>query len=96
VSTPPAFGSYRVLHQIGSGVLGPVFRCYGTGQPSDSLSGSDDRLFAIKAIKVDLVPEDAGRLAEALRSLSDRPDIDAAIVTPIDAGVEGTVPFLVY
>jgi serine/threonine protein kinase len=95
VTAPSAFGSYRVLHQIGSGVLGPVFRCYGTAGPDRATAG-EDTLFAVKALKVDLVPEDAARLADTLRTLADRPDIDPAIVTPVDAGVEGTTPYLVY
>ncbi|MBP8273879.1 MAG: hypothetical protein KAY59_05575, partial [Acidobacteria bacterium] len=55
---PPAFGPYRVLHQIGSGVLGPVFRTY---------DPQADRLVAVKAFRLDLLPEDVARLADGLR-----------------------------
>ncbi|MGE3509096.1 MAG: hypothetical protein AB7N65_09470, partial [Vicinamibacterales bacterium] len=36
---PDAFGPFRVLHQIGAGALGPVFRAYDPEQ---------DRLVAVK------------------------------------------------
>jgi hypothetical protein len=85
-STPPsAFGSYRVLHQIGSGVLGPVFRTY---EPQV------DRLVAVKAFKLDLVPEDVARLADALRKLAANPTTHPGIVRVLDAGLEGTSPFV--
>ena len=85
-STPPsAFGSYRVLHQIGSGVLGPVFRTY---EPQV------DRLVAVKAFKLDLVPEDVARLADALRRLAAHPTTHPGIVRVLDAGLEGTSPFV--
>ena len=57
---PPAFGPYRVLHQIGSGVLGPVFRTY---------DPQADRLVAVKVFRLDLIPEDVARLTEGLRRL---------------------------
>lgn len=57
---PPAFGPFRVLHQIGSGVLGPVFRTY---------DPQADTLVAVKVFRLDLVPEDVVRLADALRRL---------------------------
>jgi serine/threonine protein kinase len=85
-STPPsAFGSYRVLHQIGSGVLGPVFRTY---EPQR------DRLVAVKAFKLDLVPEDVARLADALRRLVASPTTHPGIVRVLDAGLEGTSAFV--
>src|SRR6476659_5238826 len=39
---PPAFGPFRVLHQIGVGALGPVFRTY---EPTR------DRLVAVKVFR---------------------------------------------
>ena len=60
-SAPSAFGPFRVLHQIGTGALGPVFRTYDPQR---------DRLIAVKAFKLDLVPEDVARLAESLRRLA--------------------------
>lgn len=50
-----------MLHQIGSGVLGPVFRTY------DSQA---DKLVAVKVFRLDLVPEDVARLADGLRRLT--------------------------
>ena len=85
VSPPSAFSSYRVLHQIGSGVLGPVFRSHdATGQ----------RLVAIKALKLDLVPEDAARLAGALRAMGARGTGVPGLVTMIDCGTERGTAFL--
>jgi eukaryotic-like serine/threonine-protein kinase len=74
-----------VLHQIGSGVLGPVFRTY---EPQR------DRLVAVKAFKLDLVPEDVARLADALRRLVASPTTYPGIVRVLDAGLEGTSAFV--
>lgn len=77
--TPPsAFGPYRVLHQIGSGVLGPVFRTY---------DPQSDRLVAIKAFRLELLPEDIARLADGLRRL-------VGTNGHIAAGLEGTMAYL--
>jgi len=85
VSPPASFGTYRVLHQIGSGVLGPVFRAYDSQQ---------DRLVAIKTIRLDLVPEDAARLADRLRALTQTKVAHPAIVAAVDAGLNGSTPFV--
>jgi PEGA domain/Protein kinase domain len=74
-----------VLHQIGSGVLGPVFRTYDPQR---------DHLVAVKAFRLDLVPEDVARLAEALRHLVASGPAHETIVPLLDAGIEGTVAFL--
>lgn len=77
--TPPsAFGPYRVLHQIGSGVLGPVFRTY---------DPQSDRLVAVKAFRLDLLPEDVARLADGLRRL-------VGTAGHVAAGLEGTTAYL--
>src|SRR2546427_9211091 len=47
-ATPGAFGPFRVLHQIGAGALGPVFRAY---EPDR------DRLVAVKVFRLGLPPE---------------------------------------
>jgi serine/threonine protein kinase len=83
---PSAFGHYRVLHQIGSGVLGPVFRGFDPQR---------DRIVAIKAFKLDLLPEDVARLAASLRRLAAAGFTHPQLVNLIDAGLEGTTPFLV-
>ena len=85
VSPPSAFSSYRVLHQIGSGVLGPVFRAH---------DATGERLVAIKALKLDLVPEDAARLAEALRAIASRAAGVPGLVTTVDCGTERGTAFL--
>jgi serine/threonine-protein kinase len=86
-TAPPAFGPYRVLHQIGSGALGPVFRAIDAGR---------DRLVAIKAFRLDIVPESAARLADQLRQLAGDPPTSDRIVPVCDAGLEGMTPFLAY
>jgi hypothetical protein len=85
VHPPSAFGTFRVLHQIGSGVLGPVFRSYDSHR---------ERLAAIKAFKLDLLPEQLPEFGEALRAMVAQPVDDPGIVRAIDSGVEGATPFL--
>ena len=84
-TAPSAFGTYRVLHQIGSGVLGPVFRTYDPQR---------DRLVAVKAFRLDVVPEQIARLADALRRLVTSSVDHPGIVPAIDAGLEGTTAYL--
>jgi serine/threonine-protein kinase len=81
-----AFGTYRVLHQTGSGVLGPVFRAFDTKR---------DRLVAVKAFTLDLLPEKVARLADALRRLASAPPVHPAVVSFIEVGLEGMTPFAV-
>src|SRR5215218_6025097 len=78
-STPAAFGPFRVLHQVGAGTTGLVFRAH------DPIEG---RLVAIKAFRLDLTPERAAELAEALQALSARGLSHPSIAAPIGAGVE--------
>jgi hypothetical protein len=87
MNAPPAFGPYRVFHQTGNGVLGPVFRAFDLGR---------DRLVAVKAFTLDVSPERIVSLADALRDLAARPvPAGSSIVPVLDAGVEGTMPFVV-
>lgn len=81
---PPAFGPFRVLHQIGIGALGPVFRTY---EPTR------DRLVAVKAFRLDITPEQSHALADELAKASDAGLFHPSIVEPIAAGVEGTVAY---
>jgi serine/threonine-protein kinase len=53
-----------------------------------------DRLVAVKAFKLDVTPEQARALADELERFRDGQLQHPAIVTPIGAGVEGTVAFL--
>jgi protein kinase-like protein/PEGA domain-containing protein len=73
-----------VLHQIGIGTLGPVFRTY---EPSR------DRLVAVKVFRLDIVPEQAQALAAALSRAAHASLFHPSIVEPIDAGVEGTLAY---
>ena len=83
-SPPPAFGPFRVLHQIGIGALGPVFRTY---EPTR------DRLVAVKVFRLDIVPEQAQSLADELSRATEAGLFHPSIVEPIAAGVEGTVAY---
>src|SRR5947208_16969032 len=57
---PDAFGPFRVLHQVGAGTLGPVFRAYDSDR---------DRLVAIKLFALDLAPDHVHRLVGELETL---------------------------
>src|SRR3954466_10321789 len=83
-SPPPAFGPFRVLHQIGVGALGPVFRTY---EPER------DRLVAVKAFRLDIKPEQARALADELSPAAAAGLFHPSIVEPIAAGVEGTLAY---
>ena len=85
-TAPSAFGTYRVLHQIGSGVLGPVFRTF---------DPQNDRLVAVKAFRLEILPEQVARLADALRRLTTGPLAHHPGIVPVfDAGFEGTTTYL--
>jgi hypothetical protein len=73
-----------VLHQIGIGTLGPVFRTY---EPTR------DRLVAVKVFRLDIVPEQAQALADALSRATRSSLFHPSIVEPIAAGVEGTLAY---
>ena len=81
---PPAFGPFRVLHQIGIGALGPVFRTY---EPTR------DRLVAVKVFRLDVTPETAQSLADELARAADAGLFHPSIVEPVAAGVEGSVAY---
>ncbi len=84
-SPPPAFGRFKLLHQIGAGVLGPVFR---THDPDD------DRLVAVKAFTLDVTPEQASALASEFERLAGLDFEDPCVTTPVAAGVEDFVPYV--
>ena len=73
-----------MLHQIGVGALGPVFRTY---EPER------DRLVAVKAFRLDITPEQAQALADELSRSAEAGLFHPSIVEPIAAGVEGTVAY---
>jgi serine/threonine protein kinase len=70
-----------VLHQIGNGALGPVFRAYDSER---------DRLVAIKVFRLDLPPERVHQLVDEFEKLIgaelQHPVIAAPRATGIDAG----------
>ena len=53
-----------------------------------------DRLVAVKAFRLDLVPEAVAQLAESLRRLAGSRLKHPAIVAALDAGLEGTIAYL--
>jgi serine/threonine-protein kinase len=73
-----------VLHQIGVGALGPVFRTY---EPIR------DRLVAVKVFRLDVTPEQAQALADELGRTSEGRLFHPSIVEPLAAGLEGTVAY---
>ena len=83
-SGPGAFGPYRVMHQVGAGVLGPVFRAY---------HPAEDRPFIVKALHIDLPPEQVQNLVAALEELADAGPVHPGVVLPVAAGDEGGRPW---
>jgi len=73
-----------VLHQVGVGALGPVFRTYDPSQ---------DRLVAVKVFRLDITPEQAQALADELSKTAEAGLFHPSIVEPIAAGMEGTVAY---
>ena len=73
-----------MLHQIGVGALGPVFRTY---EPTR------DRLVAVKVFRLDVTPEQAAALAEELGRATEAGLFHPSIVEPVAAGLEGTVAY---
>jgi serine/threonine protein kinase len=84
-SAPETFGPFRVLHQLGAGTLGPVFRAH------DPVEG---RLVSIKAFRLDLTPERAADLARELEALVGKRLTHPSIAAPLAAGLEGSTPWL--
>src|SRR5262249_44415368 len=85
-ASPIAFGPFRVLHQIGVGVLGPVYRA------QDSVR---EQLVAVKAFKVDAPPELAADIAHALQEDAHALPRHRGLLEYIASGVERTTPYLV-
>ncbi len=73
-----------MLHQVGVGALGPVFRTY---EPTR------DRLVAVKVFRLDITPEQARALADELAGATQAGLFHPSIVEPIASGVEGTVAY---
>ncbi len=82
---PDAFGPFRVLHQIGAGALGPVFRAY---EPDR------DRLVAVKLYRLDLPPERVHQLVNEFERLIAGGLTHPAITTPISTGIDDNLAYL--
>ena len=83
---PAAFGRFRVLHQIGAGTTGPVFR----GEDPDSGAA-----VVIKALRADLPPDRARAVADDLAGLVSSFPRHPSLAAPIAAGLSGAEPYLV-
>ena len=84
-SAPGAFGPFRVMHQIGAGVLGPVFRAY---RPPH------DRPFAVKAFHIDITPEQAETLTELFGRLVSAGAFHRGAVPATAVGIDDGVLYL--
>ena len=73
------------MHQIGVGVLGPVFRAY------DPDGG---RLVAIKVFHLDILPEEVEVLSVALSGVVQGGMEHPSLVTPVGTGISDGVPYL--
>jgi serine/threonine protein kinase len=74
-----------VLHQIGSGVLGPVFRTY---------DPQHDRVVAVKVFRLDVPPEQTASLVDVLRRLAAPDAALPGLAHALEAGLEGTMAYL--
>jgi serine/threonine-protein kinase len=75
-----------VLHQIGAGTLGPVFRAY---------DSEHDRLVAIKLFRLDLPPERVHQLVGEFEQLIAAHLTHAGIAAPLATGMTGNSAYLV-
>ncbi len=80
------YGRFRILHQIGAGSVGPVFRGE-DGETRDPV--------VIKVIRVGLPPERVAVVAAALAALRDRLPSHPALTPLLDTGVVDVEPFIV-
>ena len=83
---PEAFGSYRVLEEIGPGRFGPVYRA------RHEATGA---IVVVKVFDQGLTPEHASMLATTLGKLGEAPLDHPSIVPTLGAGVEGGRAWLV-
>jgi hypothetical protein len=79
---PEAFGPFKVLHQIGAGALGPVFRAH---EPSDE---HRDRLVAVKVFRLELTAEQMAASVSEFDALIQKEIDHPNIAAPIAAGVD--------
>ncbi len=74
-----------MLHQIGAGTLGPVFRAY---------DSTRERLVAVKLVKLDLPPERAHQLVAEFERLIASDLTHPALAAPLATGISGVSAFL--
>jgi serine/threonine protein kinase len=84
---PDAFGPFRVLHQIGAGTWGPVFRAY---------DAERERLVAVKLFKVDLAPDRVHQLVEEFKRLIAADLSHPAIAAPLATGIVRSSVYLAH
>jgi serine/threonine protein kinase len=84
-AVPDAFGPFRVLHQIGAGVLGPVFRAY---------DAEGERLVAVKLFRLDLPPDRVHQLVDAFERLIESEPTHPSLAVPIATGIVGVSAYL--
>jgi len=75
-----------VLHQIGAGTLGPVFRAY---------DSTRERLVAVKLVKLDLPPEKTHQLVAEFERIIASDLTHPALAAPLATGISGASAFLV-
>src|SRR5919108_348456 len=75
---PDAFGPFRVLHQVGAGTLGPVYRAYDPDR---------DRLIAVKVFTLDVAADRLRDLVAAFERLIAADLSHDAIAAPLAAGI---------
>jgi serine/threonine protein kinase len=75
-----------VLHQIGAGTLGPVFRAYDADR---------ERLVAVKLFTLDLPPERGHQLASEFERLIAAELTHPALAAPLATGIHGVSAYLV-
>lgn len=80
------YGRFRLLHQIGAGSVGPVFR----GE-----DGETRQRVVIKVIRVGLPPEKVAALASALSTLKARWPAHPGLAPMIETGVVDVEPYVV-
>jgi serine/threonine-protein kinase len=77
------------------GALGPVFRCQGRAAAGQQGAGQPGgQLVAVKAFKLDVSPELAPSIADALRALVKNAPAHGGLVALVEAGLDGSTPWL--
>jgi serine/threonine protein kinase len=74
------------VHQVGAGVLGPVFRAF---------DPENDRTVALKSFPLDLTPEQASEFAAGLERLAGLDLGHPSLIVPVASGAEGSTAYLV-